>query len=144
MIDSFTGDHRFLSNFWPCRVEFDGQVYTSVEHAYVAAKVLDPVVRDLIKNCATAGQVKRLGRKLPLRADWEAVKLSVMESLIRQKFNDPGLGSRLKATGEQELVEGNHWGDTFWGVCDGVGQNHLGKLLMKVRNEITQNHPLGN
>lgn len=137
MIASFSGPHRFLSNFWPCLVALDDEVYASVEHAYVAAKVTDPIVRALVRECATAGQVKRLGRKLPLRSDWEAVKLSVMEDLVRQKFTDSQLREWLLATGEQELIEGNTWGDTFWGVCKGVGQNHLGRILMKVRAELS-------
>jgi hypothetical protein len=136
MINSFSGKHRFLSNFWPCLVELDGQVYPSTEHAYVAAKVTDPELRTLVRECSTAGHVKRLGRKLPLRSDWEEVKLAVMEDLVRQKFTDPELRRLLLETGEQELVEGNHWGDTFWGVCDGVGLNHLGRILMLVRAEI--------
>lgn len=138
MIASFSGPHRFLSNFWPCHVELDGEVYVSVEHAYVAAKVTDRVVRKLVSECATAGQVKRLGRKLHLRPDWEAVKLAVMEDLVRQKFTDPLLRELLLSTGQEELVEGNTWGDTFWGVCKGVGQNHLGRILMKVRAELTK------
>lgn len=133
MIDSFTGPNRFLSNFWPCEVVLDDELYNSVEHAYVAAKVTDRTLRCQIRDCATAGQVKRLGRKLPLREDWEAIKLSVMEDLLCQKFSQSPLREQLLATGEQELIEGNHWGDVFWGVCEGVGQNNLGKILMRIR-----------
>lgn len=136
MIDSFTGEHRFLSNFWPAEVELDGIIFPSVEHAYVAAKTLDPEVRAEIRLVNTAGQVKRFGRKLVLRPDWDEVKLSVMEDLVRQKFQHPELAKLLLATGDEELVEGNTWGDTFWGECFGSGANHLGKILMKVRDEL--------
>jgi predicted NAD-dependent protein-ADP-ribosyltransferase YbiA (DUF1768 family) len=38
-------------------------------------------------------------------------------------------------TGNEELCEFNTWGDTFYGVCNGVGKNILGKLLMEIRDE---------
>ena len=59
-----------------------------------------------------------------------------MRDLLRQKFAREPLRSQLLATGEAKLIEGNHWGDTFWGVCRGQGENHLGMLLMKAREEI--------
>lgn len=133
-IRSFMGPYRFLSNFWLAEVSLDGVVYPSVEHAYVAAKTLDLGVRAAIAEVDTPGKVKRMGRKLVLRDDWEDVKLQVMEDLLRQKFA-PGtaLRTQLDLTGSSHLEEGNTWGDTFWGVCRGVGENHLGKLLMKIR-----------
>lgn len=133
IIDSFKDSYRFLSNFYPCLVELDGEVYRSIEHAYVAAKSLDPVVRELIRMIDTPGQVKRLGRELVLRPDWDDVKLPIMTDLVTQKFTDVGLRKLLVETSPAELVEGNTWGDTFWGVCDGVGRNHLGRILMSVR-----------
>lgn len=136
MIDSFQGEHRWLSNFWPAVVLFEGETYPSVEHAYVAAKTLDLELRREIRTVNSPGSVKRIGRGITLRPDWEAVKLEVMEHLLREKFKDPTLRSQLIATADQELVEGNHWGDTFWGVCRGVGQNNLGRLLMKIRSEV--------
>lgn len=140
MIDSFTGEHRFLSNFWACAIPYEGLVYPSVEHAYVAAKVTDDEVRKLVQSCATAGQVKRLGRKLPLRPDWEVIKLLVMRDLLATKFTEPGLQAKLLATGEHQLVEGNTWGDTFWGVCNGIGSNNLGTLLMALRTRFQAEH----
>ena len=136
MIDSFKGENRFLSNFWPAEVELDGMLFPTVEHAYVAAKTLDPEKRAEIRLVNTPGQVKRLGRTLDLRADWDEVKLGIMEGLVRQKFQHPELAALLLATGDQELVEGNTWDDTFWGVCFDVGCNHLGLILMKVRDEL--------
>lgn len=135
-ISSFQGDHSFLSNFWPCVVALDSVEYPSVEHAYVAAKTLDPQVRLKARTCRTPGDVKRLGRKISLRTDWNEIKLSVMSELLDQKFGrHPDLRKRLLATGDRQLIEGNTWGDTFWGVCNGVGENHLGKLLMKTREK---------
>ena len=138
MIDSFKGEHRWLSNFWYCRVELDSMAYSSVEAAYVAAKTLNTVDRDHVRSLKTPAEAKSFGRTLELRLDWEEVKIDIMYELLKQKFGEQNLTLRdkLLSTGTQELIEGNHWGDTFWGVCRGVGQNNLGELLMKVRDEL--------
>ena len=82
-------------------------------------------------------EAKRLGRRVRLRSDWEQVKYDVMLDVVRAKFNQhPDLAQKLLATGDEELVEGNDWGDTYWGVCNGRGKNMLGKILMRVRAEL--------
>jgi len=68
-----------------------------------------------------------------MRPDWEAVKDDIMYRCVLAKFEDPILRQRLLDTGDQELIEGNTWGDTYWGVCKGKGRNMLGKTLMAVR-----------
>lgn len=135
MIDRFTGEYLFLSNFWPVQIPYQGLLYPSTENAYQAAKTLDQFQRYWFQSC-TPGQAKRKGNAIALRADWEHVKLAVMEELLVIKFSDPWLHEQLMATGDHELVEGNTWGDTFWGVCGGRGHNHLGKLLMKIRDTL--------
>lgn len=138
-IDKFADDHAFLSNFWPSEVTLDGLQYPSVEHAYQAAKTNDAQERKKIRSLNKASQAKSAGKKVMLRPDWERVKLKVMEELVTEKFTKhPELRKLLLETGNHELVEGNHWGDTFWGVCKGKGHNHLGKILMKVRAKIRE------
>lgn len=140
MIDSFRGEYRFLSNFWFVDVEFEGITYPSTEHAYVAAKTLDEDKRRAISKVRTPGEVKRLGRSLALRPDWEDVKIDIMRELVTKKFKNSKLRSLLLATKDQQLIEGNTWGDTFWGVCRGKGSNHLGKILMQVREDLKDNN----
>ena len=135
-ITSFDGPHRFLSNFHPCGVTLGGERYPSVEHAYQAAKTLNDIGRETIRCCKSAGAAKRLGRCVSLRPGWDKIKLAVMMDLLRQKFSDPELKRLLLATGDAELIEGNTWGDTYWGVCDGKGENWLGRLLMQAREEL--------
>jgi N-glycosidase YbiA len=135
MIKEFQGEHRFLSNFWPAAVELDGVEYPSVEHAYQAAKTLDADHREKIAALPTPGAAKREGKKAVIREDWDDVKIPTMLSLLRQKFQIPSLKRKLLDTGSQEIQEGNTWGDQFWGVCRGTGQNNLGKLLELVRAE---------
>lgn len=137
-IASFSGKYRFLSNFFPAVVEYEGIVYPSTEHAYQAAKTLDIEVRKEIAALPTAGKAKRAGYKVQLRDDWESVKIDVMHTLLESKFNIPELRDKLLATENAHLEEGNTWGDTFWGTVDGKGRNELGKLLMLVREELRQ------
>jgi len=132
----FRGPFRFLSNFWFTPVTLDGETYPTVEHAYQAAKTLSIVRRRAIQEAPQPGDAKRQGRTVPLRPGWDAMRLDVMCDLLEQKFAREPLRSLLLATGEVLLIEGNHWGDTFWGVCRGMGENHLGRLLMAAREEI--------
>lgn len=136
MIDSFSGEHRYLSNFWTCSVVFEGTVYPSVENAYQAAKTLDHDIRKRFYDCS-AFEAKKRGYKVELRQDWDDVKLDIMYQLVKDKFTrDKTISKLLTDTSGIELVEGNHWGDVFWGVCRGKGENHLGKILMQVRAEL--------
>ena len=132
-IDSFMGEYRWLSNFHLCDIEYEGIVYPSTEHAYQAAKTLKPEKRlEFLK--LTCGGAKRRGGKLKLRPDWESIKVKVMYDVLVSKFEDPYLAKLLMETYPKELVEGNTWGDRFWGVCEGEGLNTLGKLLMQIRD----------
>jgi ribA/ribD-fused uncharacterized protein len=135
MIDRFDGTkYEFLSNFHMAPVLYEGILYPSSEHAYQAAKSLDPVVRNRVAKLSTAGQSKKAGRQISIRPDWEQVKYDIMSEIVLLKFmQHPDLKEKLLATGDEELVEGNTWGDSYWGVCRGVGQNKLGEILMKVR-----------
>lgn len=142
-ITSFQGEHRFLSNFWPCCIVWEGFVYPSLEHAYAASKTDDPAVKEMIRSCPTPGEAKEYleHHQLKPAITWTiAKKLLVMETLLYQKFGgkEPLLTRALLATGDSELTEGNTWNDHFWGVCNGVGENHLGKLLMKVRKSLVE------
>jgi ribA/ribD-fused uncharacterized protein len=134
MINSFSGEFDFLSNFTPSEVIWMGVRYPTVEHAYQAAKSPSEVIRRSFAYLSNPGQAKREGRKIQIREDWEEIKVNVMRSLLIQKFNNTELFEKLKATAPHELVEGNWWNDTFWGVCRGVGKNMLGKLLMEIRD----------
>lgn len=127
---------RFLSNFTPVNIRYEGIAYPSVEHAYQAAKTNDIEAKKHIAALATPGHAKRAGRDVELRPDWDEVKYDVMLELQRLKYKDPELRSRLLETDTLYLEETNTWGDTYWGVCRGVGQNNLGKILMKVREEV--------
>lgn len=134
-INEFLGENFFLSNFFPCKIEFNGVIYPSLEHAFVAQKTYDKELRKKIAEIPTPGKAKRFGRTLDLRPDWNGMRILIMYDLLHEKFSDPVLKAKLLATRNKNLVEGNTWGDQFWGVCDGKGENWLGELLMRVRDE---------
>ncbi len=135
-ITEFTGEYRFLSNFYESCVTYDFVIYPTLEHAYQAAKTLNLEERQKIKECKTPGQAKRMGRTVTLRPDWEQIKVHVMDNLLTKKFSLYPLKEQLLATKDKELIEGNTWGDTYWGVCNGQGENKLGQLLMNLRNQL--------
>jgi ribA/ribD-fused uncharacterized protein len=139
-IDDFSGAYNGLSNFAPAQVTLDGVSYPTVEHAYQAAKNLEPEMRESIRAASTPELARKMGRKLAQRPDWPEVRVEVMRDLVRQKFSGrPDLKVVLLATGDAELVEGNTWHDNFWGRCRcsrcvaTPGLNWLGRILMEVR-----------
>ncbi len=134
----FRGAFDFLSNFYPVKIEVDGICYQNAEAAFQAQKCINPADRVPFAGLP-AVKAKQRGRQVKLRPDWDVVRLSVMEKVVRAKFmQNPNLAARLVATGTMPLEEGNSFGDTFWGVDmrTGEGENHLGKILMKIRGEL--------
>jgi N-glycosidase YbiA len=152
MITKFEGRYSFLSNFYPSVIEHQGIKYPTVEHYYVAMKVNNEQLingmyytvgdfREMIAKVETPGLVKKIGRKVKLRNNWDSYKFEVMNWAVREKFKDVNLAQMLIDTGEQELIEGNWWHDNLFGSCicnkcSNNGKNHLGKILMQVRNEL--------
>lgn len=140
-ITSFSGSYRFLSNFFPVEVEYRGHCYPTAEHAYQASKAATEQGRQSIAEATSASAARARGRFVTRREGWDDVRLQVMEEVLRAKFSNPRMAVSLIETGDAELVEDNFWNDTFWGVCKGRGENHLGKLLMKIRRELKDFHP---
>ncbi|MCO6500259.1 MAG: NADAR family protein [Vicingus serpentipes] len=137
VIAGFRGEYRWLSNFEKCDILYKGIIYKSTEAAYQAQKTMDIKTRYIFAKL-DARESKTLGKQIIVRPDWDLIKVSVMEDICRIKFNLPQFKSRLVDTGKMEIVESNYWGDTFWGICDGIGENRLGKIIMKIRNEIIE------
>jgi hypothetical protein len=144
-ICGFFGEYRFLSNFFASPILIDGIHYSTVEHAFQSLKTDgDDPDRRRIAAAPTPGEAKRMGRAVRLRADWEQAKSGVMLTCLQVKFAEPGLASRLAATGSRCLVETNDWHDQCWGDCtcprhaSTAGENRLGKLLEVVRSELVE------
>ena len=136
-ITIFDGEYAFLSNFYEAPVKYK-YIYGSAEAAYQAQKAIRSEDANKFTEYNPA-KAKRMGRKIEIRDDWEQVKVSVMSDILFAKFvQNPELAKRLLDTGDANLIEGNHWHDTFWGVDleTGEGQNMLGKLLMELRTEL--------
>lgn len=144
MIDCFMHEFAFLSNY--ARILPESPV--TVEHLYQAAKAACPEDAARIMSAEAPGDAKKMARKIRKVDNWDEIKLHIMFNLLLYKFSFEENKQKLLATGDEELCEGNIWHDNFWGDChcehciNKVGQNHLGKLLMKIRElkklEMTQ------
>lgn len=136
VIDSFKGKYAAFSNFYVKDFEYKGFVWTCSEGAFQAMKSFDENDWKRMSRM-NPSEVKRAGRRLKLREDWEEVKDDVMYDVCLTKFSqDQEAKELLLSTGNAKLIEGNTWGDRYWGVVDGVGKNKLGKTLMKVRETL--------
>lgn len=142
VIQEFKDDYRFLSNFYYLEkpIKYDELYYPTVEHFYVAMKTTSGTLREAVSKHPLKG-LKAFGKTFELRDDWDTIKTSVMLYGLLYKFSEhnPSIRKALIDTGDAELVEGNYWNDTYWGVSlkTGEGQNKLGKMLMNVRTLIT-------
>ena len=133
MIDEFKEKYSFLSNFYIAPVAYNGLTFQSSEAAYQAQKTLNEGQRRKFTKLAP-NKAKAKGRNVILRDDWEEVKDQIMYEICLAKFSqNKDLKEKLLNTGNEELIEGNTWHDTYWGVCNRRGKNKLGKILMKVR-----------
>lgn len=140
MINSFRGYHAWLSNMYECDIEFMGHKFKSVENAYMFAK--RPSDSDWLQKCLelSPGDIKKASRLIVVREDWENVKLSLMYELLKKKFTKEPFRTDLLNTRGENIVEGNRWNDTFWGVDiksnPNVGENWLGRLIMDIRTKL--------
>jgi ribA/ribD-fused uncharacterized protein len=136
---STIAEYGQFSNFAPFPFELDGQEWPTSEHYFQAQKFEIAEYRERIRTAASPMLSARLGRsrKVPIRTDWEAVKLDVMRRAVRQKFRShPALAALLLSTGDEPLIEAAPR-DYFWGAgAKGTGQNWLGKILMELREEL--------
>lgn len=136
IIDQFRGDFSYLSNFSKHSfIDKNGYYWRTVEHYFQAQKTTDLIKKLEIKEADTPGQAKALGRKVELRKDWNQIKVDVMRDALTMKFQqNKDILQKLVSTEGCELIEGNNWGDRFWGV-DGKGENVLGRILMEIRDK---------
>jgi len=136
MIDKFRGKYSFLSNFYEAPVTYNGLRFGNNEAAFQSQKVLSLGEQRDFTHLSPV-KAKQKGRKVSLREDWEDVKVNIMYEICLAKFTqNPELKEQLLLTYPQELEEGNTWGDRYWGTVNGKGENNLGKILMRVREEL--------
>lgn len=140
LVASFNGRFEFLSNFYHSPIRSKRCIiFPTAEHAYQAFKTRDLNTRRHIAGIEHPGAVKKFARTIPLRADWDKRRVTYMSRVVTAKFlQNPRLTRMLIDTCDVDLVEGNSWGDRFWGVCGGVGENNLGSLLVRVRASVRQ------
>ncbi len=128
-----------FSNFAAFPFTLDDKQWSTSEHYFQAQKFSDEEYRERIRQAPSPMTAARLGRSrnVPIRSDWEKVKLDVMRLAVRTKFSvNAQLIALLLNTGNEELIEAAP-NDSFWGCgADGTGQNWLGRILMEIRQEL--------
>lgn len=147
IIDKFKDEYAFLSNFYPCKIKWPLNeqpqfTYQNSEALFQAMKTHNSHLQEQFTHL-DGSKAKKLGRSSitgsQMRSDWDSIRKDIMYEIVKQKFiQNPDLKNKLLATGDAYLIEGNYWHDTYWGVNSktGEGENHLGRILMKVREEL--------
>ena len=136
MINSFTNEYYFLSNYSDSEFVYDGIQYQNAESAFQSQKCANKEDRKQFSKLNST-EARKLGRKVSLRKDWESVKVNEMRKIVKEKFlQNPDLQKKLIETNSEYLEEGNPWGDRLWGTVDGCGANLLGQILMELRDEL--------
>lgn len=133
------GNFGCFSNFSRHAFNYKGKFWKTSEHAFQAQKFTGTKYEDAVRSCNMPGDAADIGRdrSLPLRADWEQIKDSIMEEVLYAKFSgNDTIKEILLSTGDAELVE-HTVDDSYWGDGgNGSGKNMLGKILMKVRERL--------
>jgi predicted NAD-dependent protein-ADP-ribosyltransferase YbiA (DUF1768 family) len=154
MITSFKGKYEFLDPAYYSLTQFDGVLYNSAEAAFLASQYDDPYFRSMFQDAALPiWRARDLAKRLQKRRDWiPELALQLMRQITFDKFTrSPNFRSLLLATCHEEIIAENNWHENFWGVCvcnlrpgkygqkvacRRPGSNHLGKILMSVRDQI--------
>ena len=144
-IGSFSGDLEFLSNMYKIPIYFneskydnfqpDFKIYPSSENLYQALKCKYIKDRELFQN-VDPYKSKRIGRSIEIRSDWDNVRLEAMQVAIDLKFKNIELAEKLIDLPDDKIIEFNNWGDRFFGICNGEGLDHLGKILRAKKQQI--------
>lgn len=130
--------YGYMSNYKKAPIYLFNNWFKWVESAYQFCKTTDPEEQLLILNAKTNNEARLLGQKVILRSDWNDIKISVMKECVLAKFlQHKDLADQLIYTGNEEIQE-DSLTDFFWAIGDGTGQNHLGKILMEVREILKQ------
>jgi predicted NAD-dependent protein-ADP-ribosyltransferase YbiA (DUF1768 family) len=158
MIERFRGEYFPFSNMYPLHewIEADcGVLVPTSKHAYMANRFKDTRIQLAVaaaRGLETSSAIykdglaaKKLAHELiaageKLSAANPIARIALMRRVVRQKVDkNDAVRSLLTSTDEQDIQEGNDWGDTFWGVSpvgSAIGQNNLGKIYMELRSEL--------
>jgi len=151
-----------LTNYWVLctKITYEGKEYPTPEHLYQARKFIYPGApavnekhAEAIRVASTSCKAKvlasaptrktRSAKGLAINPQWDEIKLQVMREVIELKFRaNPYCHWTLMSTHPFDLEE-RPPSDSFWGVgADGSGKNHLGKLLVELREKLRKERKL--
>lgn len=136
-IKGFTGEYEFLSNAYPCTVEYKGLKYTNAEAAFQASRCFDENAKKKFTKLS-ASKAREKGRKVTsIDPAFVVYEVDIMYDVLSHKFKqNEDLKNKLLATGDAKLINESVFRDTLYGVHDGVGDNMLGNLLEELRDDL--------
>lgn len=142
MVLFYEGKWYMFSNFSAFAIYWRGEDWMTTEHAYQAAKFTDETIQKQIRDVRSPHDAKVIARRNfeHVRKDWSLVKLEIMEEIIRTKHaQHEVVRDALVESGDLFMIENSHK-DSFWGRGpDWKGENHLGRIWMKIRSELHSN-----
>lgn len=146
---AFSSQYSFLSNFYPCSFNINGQQFHCSEQAYqfIRAKKLGaPEAADKVMRAKDAKECKKLSYLCTPTPEWDSEKREQMKIIVQEKFyQNENLQFKLLGTGTANLIEATT--DTFWGAGVHLGSkslnngkwtglNTLGQILAEVREDV--------
>lgn len=137
----YTGRWYCFDNFSAFTVRWRGRLWATAEHAYQAAKFDDEEIIERIHNASSAHEAKKIGNDPSaqhlVRSGWQDVKHHVMEGILRAKLRQhPYVARKLKESWGMHIVEDSHRDDHWGRGPNWDGQNWLGEIWMKIRDEV--------
>ena len=135
-----TYNHPFLDNTFYTPVEYNNNIYPTAENAFQASKFKSKTLVDKFKHMVVQKAQIEGSRRHPTIPDWYANNTDIMYDILKSKFKDPELKTKLLNTYPEQIIHVNGYHDTIWGICTcckckNSGQNKLGILLLKLRDE---------
>ena len=129
-----------LDNFSSFKVEWNGYLYSSLEEAFQSRLFLPnyPEISEQIKNSYSAHEAQKIMFENIDKVEYSNdEQILIMEDLLRLKLEqNPYVKKKLLQTGDYLIVEDSPK-DDFWGWGPNRdGCNQLGKLWMKLRDEL--------
>ena len=138
-IVGFKDEYGFLSNFYNHTVKVNGLFFQNNVAAFLAQMYSNKNQQRYFTKLLPAAAIRffEMTRIKP-PTDWDSKKEQIMYNICKNKFTNQRLREQLLATGDAELINESNFANDYWGRHDGQGENMLGKVLMRLRQEFKE------
>ena len=139
MINKFDNEYIVLSNYYPQNITYKGITYNCAMNAYYGQLISDNLQKKAIANATPSRALSMVINSISKIDYSQEEQDNIMYEILKVKFSDSKLKNLLLQTNQEPLNNNINWEDTYWGICNDEGDNKLGKLLMKLRDELSDN-----